>query len=424
MDKTRNILELVSFGGKGRKIFESAKKLYSQTPMRVSFTNTEIAFSSQSNSDLRRSYWLFKLINSPKIVSIGKWLVTVALTIRFPIKWLLKPTIFRQFCGGETIEESRKRIEELGKYNIKSVLDYAAEGNQNEKDFDMCVDEIIRIINEAKRNKNIGFAVFKPTGVARFHLLEKVSEEKSVLTEKERREYDRVYERFDLICKTAYEAGVPVFIDAEESWIQRAVDVLAEEMMRTYNKERAIVYNTFQMYRKDRLEFLIDCFLRARKGNYFLGVKVVRGAYMEKERARAAKMKYPSPIHDTKEITDSHFNAALRFCMEHLDRISFCCASHNEDSCMMVLDMMKTKNLAVKHEGIYFSQLLGMSDHISFNLAAAGYNVSKYVPYGPVRDVIPYLIRRAQENTSVKGQSSRELNLILKEIERRKLKRK
>lgn len=387
--------------------------------MPVSFDNTEIAFSSQTDSDLRRSYWLFKLVSSPKVVSVGKWLTTIALAIRLPIKWIIKPTIFRQFCGGETVEESRKKVEELGKFNIKSILDYSVEGNHSEKDFDQCADEIISIINEGKKNKNIGFSVFKPTGVGRFALLEKISEGKTVLTEMEKREYDRVHERFNRICKESFQAGIPVFIDAEESWIQRAVDVLAEEMMKLYNKERAIVYNTFQMYRKDRLEFLIDCFLRAQRENYFLGAKLVRGAYMEKERARAAKMNYHSPINDTKEITDTHYDGALRFCMQHLDRISFCCASHNEKSSLLVLDLMKEKGLLANHPNICFSQLLGMSDHISYNLAAAGYNVSKYVPYGPVRDVIPYLIRRAQENTSVEGQSSRELSLISKEIARR-----
>jgi proline dehydrogenase len=391
--------------------------------MPVSFDNTEIAFSSQTDSDLRRSYWLFKLVSSPVVVSTGKWMTRIALAIHFPIKWIIKPTIFRQFCGGETVEESRKKVEELGKFHIKSILDYSIEGKETERDFDKCTEEIIGIINEGARNKNIGFSVFKPTGVGRFGLLEKVSEGRSVLTEIEKREFDRIHERFNRICKASYDAGIPVFVDAEESWIQRAVDVLVHEMMVLYNKERAIVFNTFQMYRKDRLEYLIDCYMLAQKQNYFMGAKLVRGAYMEKERARAEKLNYPSPINDSKETTDSHYDSALRFCMEHLDRISFCCASHNEKSSMLVIDLMKEKNLPNNQPHIFFSQLLGMSDHISYNLASAGYNVSKYVPYGPVRDVIPYLIRRAQENTSVKGQTGRELSLILKERERRKNKR-
>ena len=387
--------------------------------MPVSFDNTEISFSSQSDGDLRRSYWLFRLISNPSLVSIGKVLTKIALSIYFPIKWIIKPTIFRQFCGGETVEESRIKAEELGKFNIKSVLDYSAEGKESEDDFDKCTEECISIIRESTHNKNIGFLVFKPTGEGRMALLAKVSDG-VVLTGLEKKEFDRIHERFNRICKSAHDAGVPVFVDAEETWIQRAVDVLVNEMMFLYNKERAIVFNTFQMYRKDRLEYLIDCFTLAQRKNYFLGAKLVRGAYMEKERARALKMDYPSPINDSKEITDSHYDSALRFCMEHLDRISFCCASHNEKSSMLLVNLMKEKNLPNNHSHIFFSQLLGMSDHISYNLASAGYNVSKYVPYGPVRDVIPYLIRRAQENTSVKGQTGRELSLILKERERRK----
>ena len=354
------------------------------------------------------------------MVSIGKMITNLALAIHFPIKWIIKPTIFKQFCGGENVEESKKKMAELARFNIKSVLDYSAEGKESEKEFDRCTEEMISIITEAKRNKNIGFSVFKPTGLGRFALLEKVSAGEVILTGMEKKEFDRVHERCNRICKTACEYGVPVFVDAEESWIQRAVDVLVNEMMALYNKEMPIVFNTFQLYRKDRLEYLIDCFLRAQRENYFLGAKLVRGAYMEKERARAEKLNYPSPIISTKEATDSMYDGAIRFCMAHLDRIAFCAGTHNEKSSMLVVDLMKEKNLPVNHPHIYFSQLLGMSDHLSYNLASEEYNVSKYVPYGPVRDVIPYLIRRAQENTSVKGQMGRELSLILKERERRR----
>jgi proline dehydrogenase len=387
--------------------------------MPVSFDNTQIAFSSKSDSDLNQSYWLFRIISNPVIVVIGKWMTAIAVTLHIPIKWMIKPTIFKHFCGGETVEESRKKMDELAKNNIKSILDYSAEGKESEQDFDNCTEEIISIIKEASHNKNIGFAVFKPTGIARFALLEKTSA-KQALTAAEQKEFDRVRERFDRICKAAHDAGVPVFVDAEESWIQQGVDEIVNDMMLRYNREKPIVYNTFQMYRKDRLAFLTDCFTHAQQGNYFIGAKLVRGAYMEKERARAAEKGYPSPINDSKELTDSLYDSALRFCMEHLDRIAFCCASHNEKSSMLVVEKMNEKNIPANHPHIYFSQLLGMSDHISYNLASAGYNVSKYVPYGPVRDVLPYLIRRAQENTSVKGQTSRELGLILKERKRRK----
>lgn len=387
--------------------------------MPVSFNDTKIAFSSLSGGDLKRSYWLFKLVSNPAFVSLGKQLTDVALKIHFPIKWIIKPTIFKQFCGGETVEESRKKVKELGAFYIKSILDYSIEGKESEKDFDACEAELIDIIKEAKQNKDIGFAVFKPTGIGRFGLLEKVSAG-SALTEPEKEEYKRVKNRFNNICKLCYESGVPVFVDAEESWIQAAVDDLTNEMMSLYNKQKAIVYNTFQLYRKDRLEFLKSCFTKAQQGNYFIGAKLVRGAYMEKERERAEKMKYESPINTTKENTDMLYDNTLRFCLDNIDRISFCCASHNEKSAMLVVEVMKQKSLPANHPHIYFSQLLGMSDHITYNLAHAGYNVSKYVPYGPVRDVVPYLIRRAQENTSVKGQTGRELSLIMKEVDRRK----
>jgi len=404
--------------------------------MAVSFENTQIAFSSQSDNDLRRSYWLFKLVSSPAFVNAGKYLTNIALALHIPVKWLIKPTIFKHFCGGETVKESKKKMEELAKHNIKSVLDYSAEGKESEADFDHCTEETIVTIKEAAQNKNIGFAVFKPTGVARFALLEKISaipagdkgegtgdsgnvHFSNSLTEIERKEFDRAYERFNRICKAAHDAGVSIFVDAEESWIQRAVDQIVNAMMLAYNREKPIVYNTFQMYRKDRLEYLIECFTRAQRGNYLLGAKLVRGAYMEKERERAMLQGYASPINDTKESTDTLYDSALRFCMEHLDRVAFCCASHNEKSSMLVVEKMQEKNVPANHPHIYFSQLLGMSDHISYNLASGGYNVSKYVPYGPVRDVLPYLIRRAQENTSVKGQTGRELSLILRERRRR-----
>lgn len=387
--------------------------------MSVSFDNTQVAFSSRSDNDLKRSYWLFRLISSPTLVSIGKILTEIAVAIYFPMKWILKPTIFRQFCGGETVEESQIKTKELAKANIKSVLDYSAEGKQTEKSFESCTVQTIDIILAAEKNKDIAFSVFKPTGMARFALLEKTSSKKN-LSDEEQKEFERVKERFNRICQAAHDSNVPLFIDAEESWIQKAVDDLTNEMMAKHNKQKAIVFNTFQFYRKDRLEFLIECFIKAQKENYFLGAKLVRGAYMEKERARAKKMGYLSPIQDAKESCDIHYDSAIRFCMEHLDRVSFCAATHNEKSSALVIKLMQEKNLPNNHSNIFFSQLLGMSDHISYNLAAAGYNVSKYVPFGPVREVIPYLIRRAEENTSVRGQTSRELNLILKELERRK----
>lgn len=385
----------------------------------LSFENTEVAFSGKSKNDLNRSYWLFKMVSNSGFVNLGKSLTTFALKTHLPIKGLIKSTIFKQFCGGETIEECNKTIAELEKFHIGTILDYSVEGKETENDFDSCMKETIATITKAKSSTSIPFSVFKVTGLARFDLLEKVSNNLSALTPEEQKEYGRVQLRVSTICKAAFEAGIPLFIDAEESWIQPAIDNLANQMMVLYNTEKAIVYNTYQLYRKDRLAYLKHSFKLASEGSYFLGAKLVRGAYMEKERARAAEKGYPSPIHDTKQHSDIDYDAAIVFCTEHLDRISVCAGTHNEASSMKLAELMQKKNIQPSDRHIYFSQLLGMSDHISYNLANAGYNVAKYVPYGPVREVLPYLIRRAQENTSVKGQTGRELSLIIKEKERR-----
>lgn len=386
----------------------------------LSFENTEVAFSGKSQNDLNRSYWLFKMVSNSGFVNLGKSLTTFALKMHLPIKGLIKSTIFKQFCGGETIEECNRTIAELEKFHIGTILDYSVEGKETESDFDSCMTETIATIAKAQKSSSIPFCVFKVTGLARFALLEKVSSSLSSLTPDEQKEYGRVQLRVSTICKAAHDAGIPLFIDAEESWIQQAIDNLANQMMVLYNKEKAIVYNTFQLYRKDRLAYLKHSYQLAVDGNYFLGAKLVRGAYMEKERARAAEKGYPSPIHDTKNHSDVDYDAAIVFCTEHLDRIALCAGTHNEASSMKLAELMQKKNIQPTNKHVYFSQLLGMSDHISYNLANAGYNVAKYVPYGPVREVLPYLIRRAQENTSVKGQTGRELSLIIKEKERRR----
>lgn len=387
----------------------------------LSFDNTEISFSGKSNKDLNRSYWLFKMVSNRTFVSIGKSLTTFAIQTHLPIKGLIKATIFKQFCGGETIEECDKAIKELAKFNIGTILDYSVEGKESEIDFDACSAETIATIAKAKNDKSIPFCVFKVTGMARFDLLEKVSS-KIALSAPENLEFERIQNRVNAICKAANIAGVPVFIDAEESWIQEAIDELANQMMVLYNKEKAIVYNTYQLYRKDRLPYLKKSFEVAQQLNYFLGAKLVRGAYMEKERNRAIEKDYPSPIQETKENTDADYDSAVEFCTENISRIAICAGTHNENSSMKLADLMQKKNIPSDTKNIYFSQLLGMSDHISFNLANANFNVAKYVPYGPVNEVLPYLIRRAQENTSVKGQTGRELNLIMKEKARRNLK--
>ncbi|HTL80217.1 MAG TPA: proline dehydrogenase family protein [Bacteroidia bacterium] len=387
----------------------------------VSFDNTEIAFSSKSDKDLKRSYWLFRIIGNPTMVKIGSGLTKFALAIYFPIKWMIKPTIFKQFVGGENIEECKKTVDALGKFHIGTILDYSVEGKESEEDFDNGAKEIVATVERAKNDEHIPFCVFKVTGLARFELLERVSSGK-ILSDAEKKEWDRVIARVEKICTTAATFGKPIFIDAEESWIQQAIDDLADMMMEKCNRVKPIVYNTFQLYRKDRLAYLKTSFARAEQKNYFLGAKLVRGAYMEKERARAAKMNYPSPIQDSKEDSDRDYDLAVAFCVDHYLKIGLCAGTHNETSSMKLAQLLTEKNIPHDHPHIFFSQLLGMSDHISFNLSSDHYNVAKYVPYGPVRDVLPYLIRRAQENTSVKGQTGRELSLIMKEKERRKRK--
>lgn len=382
----------------------------------VSFDNTENAFKAKSNSELRRSYWLFKLIGNPFMVKLGAKTAPLALKIGF--KGIIKNTIFKQFVGGENIHDCSRTIAELGKYNIGTILDYSVEGKESEQDFDNCLNETLETILKAKNDTNIPFCVFKVTGLARFDLLVKVSA-LHVLSTGEDKEWNRVKDRVHLICKTAMDSDQPIFIDAEESWIQNAIDRLAEDNMEACNKTKAIVYNTFQFYRHDRLNYLKETFEKAKAGHYFVGAKLVRGAYMEKERKRALEMHYPSPIQATKETSDNDYNDALRFCVDHIERISICAGTHNEYSSILLVDLMLEKHIPPNDKRIYFSQLLGMSDHISYNLSSNGYNVAKYVPYGPVKEVLPYLIRRAQENTSVKGQTGRELNLIIKEKKRR-----
>lgn len=382
----------------------------------VSFDNTENAFKAKSNAELKRSYWLFKLIGNPALVKLGANFGPLALNTGF--KGLIKSTIFRQFVGGETIHDCSVTIDQLGKYNIGTILDYSVEGKESEQDFDHCLAETLETIQKAKNNRHIPFCVFKVTGMARFALLQKVSAQ-NVLSENEKTEWNTVKERVNKICQSAYENNQPVFIDAEESWIQPAIDNLANENMARYNKTAPIIYNTFQLYRSDRLDFLRTTIQNGKTNSYHIGAKLVRGAYMEKERKRAAELNYPSPIQPSKEASDKDYNEALKLCVDNVDVIGLCAGTHNESSSLYLVELMTQKNIEPGDKRIYFSQLYGMSDHISYNLSLNGYNVAKYVPYGPVKEVLPYLIRRAQENTSVKGQTSRELNLIMKEKTRR-----
>ncbi|MBC7796784.1 MAG: proline dehydrogenase family protein [Pyrinomonadaceae bacterium] len=385
--------------------------------------NTAIAFASKSNVELQKKMWLFRTMSNPFLVGFGSKATQMAFSMGLPIKSIVKATIFTQFCGGETIEECEATIQNLGKSNIGTILDYSVEGKSDETTFDNTRNEILRVLERTTKDDNIPFAVFKITGVARFELLEKVSA-KQTLDETEKAEWQRAKSRVREICERAHKINQAVFVDAEESWIQDAIDELTAEMMTLYNREKPIVYNTIQLYRHDRLEFLKRLHQQAVSNNYLLGVKLVRGAYMEKERARAIEKGYPSPIQPSKEASDEDYDATLHFCIENVDRIAVCAGSHNEKSTVLLTQLMSEKGIANDHSHVYFSQLYGMSDNLSFNLAKAGYNVSKYVPYGPVKDAMPYLIRRAQENTSVMGQVSRELEMIEREIKRRKTEQK
>lgn len=390
-----------------------------ENKQKLSFDNTEIAFKSKTDTDLKQAYWLFKLIASNTLVKIGSPLTNFALKIGLPIKGIIKKTIFHHFCGGETIQDCEQAIESLAEYNVHTILDYSVEEEATEAAFDATCQEILSTIARAKDDPRIPSSVFKPSGLSRVELIEKINN-KEELTPSEVQEFERVKQRIDLICRTCYENDQLVLIDAEFSWTQDVFDDIAREMMQKYNHERAIVYNTYQLYRHDKLASLKADFYYADTAGFYLGAKLVRGAYMEIERERAEEKGYPSPIQPDKAASDRDFDAAILFCLDHLDRIGFMAGTHNEASSQLLTEEMNKRAIQNSHSNIYFAQLLGMSDHLSFNLSAAGYNVAKYMPYGPIVSVMPYLMRRAQENTSVAGQTSRELSLITKEIERRK----
>jgi proline dehydrogenase len=386
----------------------------------LSFENTEIAFKSKSTPDLKRAYWLFKIVSSPIIVKIGKVATNFALRLRLPIRKIVKATIFKQFCGGESIEDCRNKMEELATFKVGTILDYSIEGKKTDEDFEQTVEIILQTIQEGINNKNIPFAVFKVTGIGSINLLEKASDQNYILNESQILELEGIKNRIERICAAAHSAMIPVFIDAEESWIQAIIDTWALEMMQKYNLEKAIVYNTLQMYRHDRLEFLTSCSENAKKHGIKYGIKLVRGAYMEKERARAQKLGYPSPIYPDKNASDDAYNTALKFILEHEMLFALCAGTHNEESSLLLTRELEKKQISKDNDKFYFAQLLGMSDHISFNLSKAGFKVVKYVPFGPVKEMIPYLLRRADENTSVAGQTGREFSLIIKELDRRK----
>jgi proline dehydrogenase len=386
---------------------------------KIDLSNTEIAFAHLSDSELRRTSWLFGMMNQPWLVKYGSALGLWAVENGLPFaETLVRNTIFDQFCGGTTLLNCQETIDRLAKYNTLTILDYGAEAKETELDFNHTMNENIRAIDFASASKHIPVLSTKITGLARFGLLEKIQAEQA-LTREDIGEYRNVLKRLDAVCYHAAKKGVSVFIDAEETWIQDTIDHLVWLMMKRYNKKRVVVYNTFQMYRHDRLQFLTESFDRAKQEGFLLGAKLVRGAYMEKERTRAEEMAYESPINADKQATDDMYNTALRFCLDHLDHLAVCNASHNADSSRLMVEIMERKGIPPDHPHTLFSQLYGMSDNITFNLARGGYRVGKYMPYGQVNEVIPYLIRRAQENSSVAGDAGREYSMVLEEVKRR-----
>ncbi len=384
----------------------------------ISFEDTSKAFSYKTDRQLKKSYLLFASINNRLLTKLGTNIVKLALKIKVPIKGIIRNNLFQQFCGGESIEECMKTVDLLSQYKVGAILDYAVEGEDTQEDHDKTVLEIKRTIAQAKTHRNIPFSVFKPTGIASIELLKKIHANES-LSKKEIAEYDRVKKRFYELGKTAFEHKVRLFIDSEDSWIQNPIDELAHQMMEEFNTAKAYIFNTYQMYRKGMLQNMKDIVEHAR-GKFIVGAKLVRGAYMEKERERAEAMGYEDPILPTKKDTDKQYDDALTFCVENIEHIHFCCGSHNENSNRHLVELLKKHTINPNDERVFFAQLFGMSDNISFNLSDAGYNAVKYLPYGPVETVMPYLMRRAEENTSIAGQSSRELMLIKKELRRRK----
>ena len=380
--------------------------------------NTKNGFTLKSDFELRKAYFLFKIISNKTLTNLGKTLLEVALKLRLPILFIIRGTVFEQFCSGETLDESFDTVKKLNNKNVKSYLHYSVEGLENESSYDLSLNEVLSSITFVAEKPILDFTVFKPTAIANTKILKKVSSNES-LDVKEKLLYDKSLDRFDKICNLAFKKDVRVLVDAEESWIQDAIDEIVLTMMMKYNKEKAIVYNTSQMYRHDRLNYLETLYEAALRNNFFLGIKLVRGAYIEKENKRAKRNNYLSPICRSKELTDQNFNNGASYILSNLNKFSLFSGTHNEESIYKIINIMETNNINKDDANIWFGQLYGMSDNITFNLASEGFNVIKYLPYGPIKEVIPYLIRRADENTSVKGQTSRELELIRTELKRR-----
>jgi len=385
----------------------------------INFENIKVAFADKSDKDLSRAYLLFKTISNPIISNTLTAFIKVAMWLHLPISWAIKATVYKHFCGGTTIENSQATIDKLWESHIGTILDFSAEGKEIEEDFNLAMNETIASIQKAKSESSIPFSVFKPTGLARFALLEKISS-KLKLTKEEEIEKNTFEGRIENICRIASENKVPLFIDAEESWIQNEIDDIAIAMMQKFNKNEAWIFNTLQLYRNDRVDHLEMLLKLATEKKFFVGLKLVRGAYHEQEIERAKEKGYNCPVHTIKENTDIDYNKALTLCIENIDFVSVCAGTHNEESSALLVELLNKHNISKDDKRVYFSQLLGMSDHISYNAAKEGFNVVKYVPYGPIKDVLPYLIRRAEENTSIAGQMGRELTNIIEEKKRRR----
>lgn len=383
------------------------------------FNNTQVAFSLKSDTELDRAYFLFKMIANQPLVRIGTAVTNFALKAHLPVEGLIRATVFDHFCGGINEQDCLSVVDKMYTKGVSSVLDYSVEGKEEEDQFDAALKMTLKTIEFAKERLAIPFAVFKPTGLGRFELYEKIGRNE-LLNPTEQAEWDRVVTRFDLVCSEGYKKDVALLIDGEESWMQDAADDLVTNMMRKYNKDKAIVFNTLQLYRWDRLDYLKKLHETAKNEGFYIGMKLVRGAYMEKENVRATEIGYPTPICASKNDTDINYDTTVKYMLEHLDQMSIFAGTHNESSTYTLMKLMKSKGIESNDNRIWFGQLYGMSDNISYNLAENGYNVAKYLPFGPVKDVMPYLIRRAEENTSVAGQTSRELEMIKAERKRRK----
>lgn len=388
--------------------------------MKQIFENTATAFALKTDSELERAYFLFKLIANEPLVRIGTAVTNFAIKAHLPVEGLIRATVFDHFCGGVNEMDCLSLIDRMYEKKVCTILDYSVEGKEEESQFDFALEKTLHILEFVKKKDAIPFAVFKPTGFGRFAIYEKVGAGGS-LTNEESEEWNRVKHRFDTVCKKAYDLDVALLVDGEESWMQDAADELVANMMRKYNQEKAIVFNTLQMYRWDRMDYLKKLHKDALEKKFKIGMKVVRGAYMEKENERASEKGYPTPICASKQATDDNFDAAIDYMLNHIDAISLFAGTHNEESCYKLMRVMEEKQISNDDNRVWFGQLYGMSEHISFNLSDANYNVAKYLPFGPVRDVMPYLIRRAEENTSVAGQTSRELSLLKAERKRRKI---